>query len=81
MTDFAVLPTHRGKNLATHLLSFMEDALTKDGFKTFYSIARLHSIPMNKTFYNQGYQYAGTLNRNTQISGRIESMNVWYKKI
>lgn len=81
MTDFSVLPTHRGKKLATHLLSFMEDSLTKEDFKTLYSIARLHSIPMNKTFYNQGYQYAGTLTRNTQISGKIESMNVWYKKI
>ncbi|GAO30537.1 putative beta-lysine N-acetyltransferase [Geofilum rubicundum] len=52
MTDFAVLPTHRGKRLAVHLLTFMEEELTKDGFKTFYTIARLHSLPMNKTFYN-----------------------------
>ena len=79
MTDFAVLPTHRGKRLAVHLLTFMEEELTKDGFKTFYTIARLHSLPMNKTFYNLGYKYAGTLTRNTQISGKIESMNVWWK--
>jgi len=81
MTDFAVLPAHRGKQLSIHLLSFMEEALVKDGFKTLYTIARLRSIPMNKTFYNNGYKYAGTLTRNTQISGKIESMNVWYKKI
>jgi beta-lysine N6-acetyltransferase len=79
MTDFAVLPTHRGKRLAVHLLTFMEEELTKDGFKTFYTIARLHSLPMNKTFYNLGYKYAGTLTRNTQIAGKIESMNVWWK--
>jgi putative beta-lysine N-acetyltransferase len=79
MTDFAVLPTHRGKRLAVHLLNFMEEELTKDGFKTFYTIARLHSLPMNKTFYNLGYKYAGTLTRNTQIAGKIESMNVWWK--
>ncbi|MDD4972553.1 MAG: putative beta-lysine N-acetyltransferase [Paludibacter sp.] len=81
MTDFAVLQAHRGKRLSTHLLSFMEKALDKDGFKTLYTIARLRSLPMNKTFYNNGYKYAGTLTRNTQISGKIESMNVWYKKI
>lgn len=81
MTDFAVLQTHRGKRLSAHLLSFMENDLAKDGFKTLYTIARLRSLPMNKTFYNNGYKYAGTLTRNTQISGKIESMNVWYKKI
>jgi len=79
MTDFAVLPSHRGKKLAIHLLSFMEKELTQNGIKTFYTIARLHSLPMNKTFYNLGYKYAGTLTRNTQIAGSIESMNVWYK--
>lgn len=80
MTDFAVLPTHRGKRLAVHLLTYMEKQLTTDGFKTFYTIARLHSPAMNKTFQNLGYRYAGTLTNNTQISGKIESMNVWYKK-
>lgn len=81
MTDFAVLQAHRGKRLSTHLLMYMEETLTKEGFKTFYTIARLRSLPMNKTFYNNGYKYAGTLTRNTQISGKIESMNVWYKKV
>jgi putative beta-lysine N-acetyltransferase len=81
MTDFAVLRAHRGKRLSNYLLSFMEDTLAKDGFKTLYTIARLYSLPMNKTFYNNGYKYAGTLTRNTQISGKIESMNVWYKKM
>lgn len=81
MTDFAVLPEYRGKSLARHLLSFMEKGLANEQFKTLYTIARLHSIPMNAVFYHQGYQYAGTLTQNTQISGKIESMNVWYKKI
>lgn len=79
MTDFAVLPAHRGQRLAVHLLRFMEEQLKADGFLTFYTIARLHSLPMNKTFYNLGYRFAGTLTRNTQIAGKIESMNVWYK--
>ncbi len=81
MTDFAVIPSHRGKKLANHLLLLMETTLAAEGFKTLYTIARLHSLPMNKTFYNHKYRYSGTLIRNTQISGKIESMNVWYKKI
>ena len=81
MTDFAVLPEHRGQRLAVHLLGYMEQTLISEGFKTFYTIARLHSLSMNKTFYNLGYKYCGTLHNNTQISGKIESMNVWYKNV
>lgn len=81
MTDFAVLTEFRGKRLATHLLSFMEKELIKSDFKTVYTISRLKSISMNKTFYNADYKYSGILTQNTQISGNIESMNVWYKNI
>jgi len=81
MTDFAVLPEFRGKRLAIHLLSFMENALANEDFKTFYTISRLKSLSMNKTFYNSGYKYSGTLIQNTQISGNIESMNIWYKNV
>jgi hypothetical protein len=58
----------------------MEQELAKAGCQTFYTIARLHSLPMNKTFMNMAYRYSGTLINNTQIMGKIESMNVWYKK-
>ncbi|HNW50099.1 MAG TPA: putative beta-lysine N-acetyltransferase [Prolixibacteraceae bacterium] len=79
MTDFAVVPEHRGRQLALHLLSYMEKKLFREGFITLYTIARLNSLPMNKTFYRMGYKYLGSLINNTQISGKIESMNVWYK--
>jgi len=36
---------------------------------------------MNKTFAYAGYKYGGTLIRNTQICGELESMNVWYKQL
>ncbi len=81
MTDFAIVSAHRGKGLAYHLLRNMEQALKEKKYKTLYTIARLHSIAMNKTFYNEHYQYSGTLTNNTQIAGNIESMNVWYKHL
>ena len=80
MTDFAVSQQHRGKRLAVHLLKFMEQELSIMGCQTFFTIARLHSLPMNKTFMSMGYRYSGTMINNTQISGNIESMNIWYKK-
>jgi hypothetical protein len=36
---------------------------------------------MNITFSKLGYKYGGLLKNNTNISGAIESMNVWYKEI
>jgi len=81
MTDFATLQNHRGKNLASLLLKEMEKEMQKQGVKTLYTIARLNSIPMNKTFLRFDYEYSGTLINNTNISGKIESMNVFYKHI
>jgi len=81
MTDFAVDPEFRGRKLACYLLYEMEKQLAKHGIKTAYTIARLHSPAMNITFLKNGYKYSGTLVKNTNISGKIESMNVYYKPL
>ena len=81
MTDFAVLPTYRGKKLAYFLLEKMEEKLKELKYKTAYTIARLNSPGMNKTFINHGYHFSGVLKNNTNISGQIESMNVYHKTL
>jgi beta-lysine N6-acetyltransferase len=81
MTDFATLPEYRGQGLAQHLLGRMESEMHTFGMKTGYTIARALSPGMNITFAKNGYQFVGTLTNNTNICGRIESMNVWYKQI
>jgi len=81
MTDFATLSQHRGKGLALMLLNFMEQEMKNQGIKTLYTIARLNSYGMNKTFLKMKYTYSGTLIKNTNIAGKIESMNVYYKHI
>ncbi|MBD3226067.1 MAG: putative beta-lysine N-acetyltransferase, partial [Caldithrix sp.] len=81
MTDFATLPAFRGNALAVHLLTEMERAMQKRGIQTAYTIARALSAGMNITFAKMGYQFGGTLINNTNISGKIESMNVWYKPL
>lgn len=80
MTDFATYPDYRGHSFANILLEMMENDLSGD-FKTLYTIARSFSAGMNITFARAGYIFTGTLINNTNISGRIESMNVWYKRI
>lgn len=81
MTDFATLPEARGRKLSRRLLAHMEAKMAGEGIRTLYTIARLNSMPMNKTFLGGGYTFSGTLINNTNISGSIESMNVLYKHI
>jgi len=81
MTDFATRPDARGGGLATGLLHTMEESMRADGIHTAYTIARAYSFGMNITFAKCGYTFSGTLTNNTQISGGLESMNVWYKPL
>jgi putative beta-lysine N-acetyltransferase len=81
MTDFATRPDFRSQGLATYLLDKMENDVRSRGIRTAYTIARAYSFGMNITFAKHGYRYAGTLTNNTQISGQLESMNVWYKHL
>lgn len=81
MTDFAALPDWRGRGIAVRLLEQMEEEMVRMGIRTAYTIARALSYGMNKTFGKMGYTYSGTLTNNSNISGRIESMTVWHKKL
>ncbi len=81
MTDFATRPDCRGRGLANYLLAQAESAVEKLGIKTAHTIARAYSPGMNITFARNGYTFSGTLTHNTQISGKLESMNVWYKAL
>ncbi len=57
MTDFATLSDYRGNGFAVHLLHAMEDAMSRRGIKTAYTIARAVSYGMNMTFAKLGYEY------------------------
>lgn len=81
MTDFATSPESRGSGLAQFLLGQMEADMGKRGYCTAYTIARALSFGMNISFARRGYRWGGRLINNTNISGRLESMNVWYKKL
>lgn len=81
MTDFATDEDHRGNGYALHLLSFLEIQAKEKGVQTAFTIARAISEGINITFSKAGYTYGGRLKNNTDISGTIESMNVWYKPL
>jgi putative beta-lysine N-acetyltransferase len=79
MTDFATLSDYRGYGMANCLLHAMEKEAIQQGSRTAYSISRSLSAAMNIIFAKHGYAYGGMLGSNTNIAGRIESMNIWYK--
>jgi putative beta-lysine N-acetyltransferase len=79
MTDFATLPEYEGNGLAIYLLHNMENEMRNRKIKTAYTISRAVSYGINIIFAKMGYEYCGTLIKNTNISGNFESMNVWYK--
>lgn len=81
MTDFATLPEFRGMGAASTLLARMETSMQARGIHTAYTIARSASYGMNIVFAKKHYMFNGTLYNNTQIGGKLESMNVWHKKI
>ena len=79
LTDFATLPEYRGHGFALHLLQKMEEVMQSRGIRSVFTIARAYSFGMNITFARNGYRFGGTLTNNTNISGSLESMNVWFK--
>lgn len=81
MTDFATHPEFRGMGFGVFLLQQMETAMRRRGFIAAYTIARAISPGMNIVFAKQGYLYGGSLINNTNICGRLESMNIWYKPL
>ena len=81
MTDFATLPQWQGNGLALQLLKRMENEMKKLKIRSSFTIARAASAGMNITFSKSGYRYGGRLKNNTNISGNIESMNIWHKTL
>ena len=81
MTDFAVLPGWRGRQLAGRLLAVMETELARRGLATAFSIARLRAPAMSVVFKRAGYILRGCLVNNTHIGGTIETMAVWSKSL
>ena len=81
MTDFATLSEYRRQGMAGCLLKAMDAEMKQQGMQTAFTIARSLSVGMNITFVKNGYRFGGTLGNNTHIAGRIESMNIWYKRL
>jgi beta-lysine N6-acetyltransferase len=59
----------------------VEEEMRQRGIRLAFTIARAYSFGMNITFARADYRFGGTLVNNTNISGALESMNVWHKPL
>ena len=78
MLDCSIDEEYRGYGCALHLLRFLENEVNEKGTQALFTTARATSEEINITFSKTGYTYGRRLKNNTDISGTIESMNVWY---
>ena len=81
ITDCAVLPEYRGKQILHGIILALEQELVKQGIFNSYSITRSISAGMNMTVKRLGYLYQGTLTNNCIISTGFEDMNIWTKRL
>lgn len=81
MTDFAVDQDYRKMGIAGALLRALEKDCAETGVECMFTIARACSYGINSLFSKGDYKYSGQLINNTNISGSLESMNVWHRSI
>lgn len=81
MSDCATHADHRGQGLLSHPFTHLSTKMQNMGIKTLFSYSRSLSMGMNLINKRQGFIYGGKMVQNSNISGRLESMNVWYKDI
>ena len=81
MSDVAVDPKFRGRGISKRILSQMETHMKENQVKTAFTICRAGPLQINRLFSGFGYQFGGTLIKNTNICGTFESMNIWYKPL
>lgn len=81
MTDCATLPEHRGKKLVSLQFEHLINKMKKKKVKTLFSYTRSKSIAMNMINYKFNFKYGGSMAKNSNISGGLEDMNIWYKSI
>ncbi|MFZ4450380.1 putative beta-lysine N-acetyltransferase [Salibacterium aidingense] len=81
MSDCATHPSHRNQGLLSYQFSYLIQLMQQKGLWTLFSYSRSLSLGMNMVNVYHGFRYGGKMIRNSNISGQLESMNVWYKQL
>lgn len=81
MTDCATFQEHRKKGLLSHQFSYLIKLMKQMKVQTLFCYSRSVSLGMNLINARHGFTYGGRMVQNSNISGRLECMNIWFKDI
>ncbi|WLR51171.1 putative beta-lysine N-acetyltransferase [Bacillus tianshenii] len=81
LTDCATLKEHRDKGLLSYQVFELERRMKRMKIHTMFSYSRSVSAGMNLVNARHGYVYGGRMISNSNISGSLENMNIWYKNL
>ncbi|WP_169713539.1 putative beta-lysine N-acetyltransferase [Paludifilum halophilum] len=81
ISDCATLPEHTNRRLLSHQFSHQIKQMRRKGVQTLFCYARAVSAGMNLINARHGFTFGGRLEQNSNIAGRLECMNIWYKKL
>ncbi len=79
MTDCATLEEYRNRRFLSHQFFYLMELMKEKGVQTFFSYSRALSEGMNLINARHGFIYGGRLKQQSNIAGKMESMNIWYK--
>lgn len=81
MTDCATLVEHRNKGLLNIQFAHLAEHMKDIGLQTLFCYARSISVGMNLINVRNGFSFGGRMIQNSNIDGRLECMNIWYKNL
>jgi putative beta-lysine N-acetyltransferase len=79
--DMAVMSKFQNQGVASALLNKVKQFLQQQEIKYVYSLCLASSLPINKIFAQQQYQFGGRLTNNNRIKDEFRSLNLWFKNL
>ncbi|MFB5660320.1 putative beta-lysine N-acetyltransferase [Alteribacillus sp. HJP-4] len=81
LSDCATKEEHRKKQLLSCQVAQLIPKVKQMDLKTIFSYSRSVSLGMNLVNAKHGFKYGGRMIQNSNIAGRLENMNIWYKRL
>ncbi|ALO41752.1 putative beta-lysine N-acetyltransferase [Pseudoalteromonas phenolica] len=79
--DLGVMTKFQNQGIASALLNKVKQFLQQQSIDYIYTLCLATSLPVNKIFAQQQYEYGGRLTNNNRIEDEFQSLNLWFLKL
>lgn len=79
--DLGVMTQFQNQGIASALLNKVKLFLQQQDVKYAYTLCLATSLPINKIFSQQNYEFGGRLTNNNRIEDEFKSLNLLFKKL